>query len=377
MSAPARKDFFLCYFETTRACNLHCRYCMSRLPHPGEGKELSTDEAKTLVLDQIAQVSSNAAVAFSGGEHLLRPDAYELLGHAASLNLWSFINTNGKVLVETDAVKKALKATDGKLIFVLPFNSVDSEINRSTRDDANTTVMKAAEICRKEGAEYFFILTISRDNLSTLAKTMDFLKLNRVPVLRAPFVPRGAGSNFPDLFCGPKEMKETVHPALTSNHLAYISFTPFFVSPETISAVWKQNGVKISGLGCQAGRAFAAVGAEGNVVPCVQLLDSACVRGNVRDKELSEIIRNDGVFEDLRRREKLSGKCGRCHYRESCGGCRALAFYHNGDIMAEDPSCFFEPANAQARCDLEGMQTAKLGEFLEYLKYNKPWNSLF
>ena len=109
----------------------------------------------------------------------------------------------------------------------------------------------------------------------------------------------------------------------------------------------------------------------------MQLLDSGAVCGNVREKGLSEIIRENGTFKALRSREKLTGKCGRCHYRESCGGCRALAYYHNGDILAEDPSCFFEPANAQTRCDLEGMQTAKLGEFLEYLKFNKPWNSLF
>ena len=377
MSPPARDDFFLCYFETTRTCNLHCRYCMARLQGPNGGKELSTDEARTLVIDEIARVSSNAAVAFSGGEHLLRPDAFDLLEHSAGRGLWSFVNTNGKVLVETDSIKKALKATSGKLVFVLPLNSTDSAINRSTRDDDPSTVMRAAEKCRAEGAEYFFILTISRANLPTLDKTMKFLKMNRVAVLRSPFVPRGAGRDYAEYFCGPEEMRTVVHPALTSNPLAYISFTPFFASPEAISGAWKKYGVKISGLGCQAGRAFAAVGAEGGVVPCVQMLDSACTRGNVRERRISEIIREDGVFKALRAREALKGKCGRCRYRDTCGGCRALAFYRNGDILAEDPSCFFEPADPGTRSELEEIQTAKLGEFLEYLKFNKPWNSLF
>ena len=377
MTPPARDDFFLCYFETTRACNLQCRYCMSRLPGPNDGKELSTREAQTLVLDEIAQVSSNAAVAFSGGEHLLRPDAFDLLEYAAGRGLSSFVNTNGRLLLETDSIKKALKATQGRLVFVLPLNSTDPAINRSTRNDDPSTVMKAAEKCRTEGAEYFFILTISRENLPTLAQTMNFLRMNRVAVLRSPFVPRGAGMDFAEYFCGPAEMRDVIHPALTSNPLAYISFTPFFASPEAISAVWQKYNVKISGLGCQAGRAFAAVGAEGGVVPCVQLLDSACTRGNVRERSLSEIIREDGLFQSLRTRNSLAGKCGRCRYRDTCGGCRALAFYRNGDVLAEDPSCFFEPANAETRSELEETQTAKLGEFLEYLKYNKPWNSLF
>ena len=112
--------FFLCYFETTRRCNLACPYCMSRPLDGPQGRELDTGECKSLVLDEIAKISSNAAVSFSGGEHLLRPDAYELLAHAASLGIWSFINTNGLLLAETDAVSRALEATGGKLVFVLP-----------------------------------------------------------------------------------------------------------------------------------------------------------------------------------------------------------------------------------------------------------------
>ena len=376
--ACGRKDtFFLCYFETTRACNLTCKYCMSRSARPPERKDLDTDEAKSLVLDELAKVSSNVAVAFSGGEHLLRSDAYELLAHAASLGMWSFVNTNGRLLVETDAVRRSLEATGGKLVFVLPVNSIDAEVNRSSRDDDISTVMRSAEICQKEGAEYFHILTISKENLGTLEKTTRFLKMTRVPMLRAPFVPRGEGEGFRHLMFDREDMRRTIHPSLTANPLSYISFTPFFASPEAMAEVWREHVVRIEGVGCQAGRSFAAVGAEGHVVPCVQLLDSGCMDANVRDKALSEIIREHPVFGELRSRTGLEGKCGRCRYRDTCGGCRALAYYANGDILAEDPTCFFEPEAPEDRSDLEGVQTAQLGKFLEYLKYNRPWNELF
>lgn len=374
---PARSPFFLCYFETTRNCNLNCRYCMSRTPLPPEAKALDTREAKELVLDELVKVSPNTAVAFSGGEHLLRPDAYDLLGYAAQKGLWSFVNTNGKLLVESDSVRRALRATGGRLVFVLPINSVDPRVNRSTRNDDPQTVMQAAEICRKEGAEYFFILTVSRDNLATLEQTLRLLKLNRVPVLRAPFVPRGAGRNFTSLMFDCNDMKLVIHPALTANPLAYISFTPFFASPEAMAETWSRYGVAISGLGCQAGRSFAAVGAEGGVVPCVQLLDSGCVCGNVREKPLSEIIASSPVFESLRSRSQLKGRCGRCRYRQTCGGCRALAYYTSDDIQAEDPTCFFDPENESTRSEFEEAQTANLAKFVEYIKYNRPWNELF
>jgi len=350
---------------------------MSRPPVPPSAPELDTDEAKFLVLDELAKVSSNMAVAFSGGEHLLRPDAFDLLKYAADLGMWSFVNTNGKVLVETTAVEKALNATGGRIIFVLPINSVDTDLNKSSRNDDITTVMKAADICREKGAEYFFLLTISKENLSTLEKTIKFLKMNRVPMLRAPFVPRGAGCGFSELLFDSDDMRKFIHPALSANPLSYISFTPFFASPDKMAAAWAEYDVKIEGVGCQAGRSFAAVGAEGGVVPCVQLLDSGCVRGNVREKPLSEIILNDEMFTALRSREKLQGRCGRCRYMHTCGGCRALAYYHTGDIFAEDPTCFFEPVDTDTRSEFEEEQTAQLAGFINYLKYNKPWNGLF
>jgi len=370
-------SFFLCYFETTRDCNLHCPYCMARPLDGVRGRPLDTDECKRLVLDEIREVSSNAAVSFSGGEHLLRPDAYELLAHAASLGLWSFINTNGLLLVETDAVRRALEATGGRVVFVLPLNSIDPALNRQSRDDGVATVLRAAETCQALGAEHFFILTVSRQNLPTLRQTVSHLKMTRVPMLRAPFVPRGAGARIRELMVDREAMEREIHPALSANPLAYISFTPFFASPERMSELWRHYGVRIPGLGCQAGSAFAAVGAEGGVVPCVQLLDSGAVRGNVRETPLSQIVRHDPVFAALRSREALGGKCGRCRYRDTCGGCRALAYYETGDILAEDPTCFFDPADPDERSELEEFQTAQLEKFIDYIKCVEPWNVLF
>jgi hypothetical protein len=40
----------------------------------------------------------------------------------------------------------------------------------------------------------------------------------------------------------------------------------------------------------------------------------------------------------------LGGKCGVCEYRQVCGGCRARAFALEGDILAADPSCAYEPS---------------------------------
>ena len=44
----------------------------------------------------------------------------------------------------------------------------------------------------------------------------------------------------------------------------------------------------------------------------------------------------------------LGGKCGRCEYRKLCGGCRARALALEGDHLAADPSCVYEPSGEVA-----------------------------
>jgi radical SAM protein with 4Fe4S-binding SPASM domain len=85
-----------------------------------------------------------------------------------------------------------------------------------------------------------------------------------------------------------------------------------------------------------------ALSAEGDVSPCAILLDDVGC-GNVRDMTFPEIVGRSPVFQQLLDRTQLQGKCGRCRYKFTCGGCRAMAYYEHGDVMAEDPTCFFEP----------------------------------
>ncbi len=376
MNDRAETAFFLCYVETTRKCNLACPYCMARLSGPAPGPEMTTDEIKHRVLDELALARPGAAVAFSGGEMLLREDSLDLVRHAGEKGLAVFLNTNGLALTD-DLLPRLRDAAEGRFVVVLPFNSVEEDVHLWTRNDSSATVRDAAERCAKEGVDHFFLVTISARSAPSIGETMNYLKRRQVPVLRAPFVPRGAGAGHRDLLLTRDMMEEFVHPALTANELDYISFTPFFASPEKLAEVWRQRGVRIEGVGCQAGRSFAAVSTEGEITPCVQLLDSGVSCGNVRDARLSEVLETHPVFTGLRSREKLGGKCGRCRYRMSCGGCRALAHYVNGDLFAEDPTCFFEPEDESTRSPLEERQTAQTAKFLEFLKYNEPWNTLF
>jgi AdoMet-dependent heme synthase len=378
-AADHRRKFFMCYFESTRKCNLSCRYCMTKNPRkPPEGHttELSTDEIKRLIVDEVKKHCDNGAIAFSGGEHLLRPDAFEILEYTAKAGLWSFINTNGSLLTR-DLVKRAKLVTGGKVIFVFSLNSILPKIQKWGRDDGLWTVIKAAHLCLRAGVDFFFITTVSKNNLKSLGLTVKFLKLAGIPMLRSPFVARGMGGGHRDLSLTPGDMKNIIHPILRSHALSYVSYTPFFAGPEFLKAKQRELGIELESLGCQAARGFVGVSAEGGVAPCVHLLDAGLECGNVRDLPLSELLRSNPVIKAVRSREGLKGKCGRCRYKQTCGGCRALAYYRTGDHMAEDPTCFFEPADETTRSEHEEAQNRNTTRFLKFIKTRNPWKSFF
>jgi hypothetical protein len=66
------------------------------------------------------------------------------------------------------------------------------------------------------------------------------------------------------------------------------------------------------------------------------------VAGDLLKQSFQEIWETSPVFTDLRSGE-LGGRCGKCEYREVCGGCRARAYADSGDFMGPDDSCAYEP----------------------------------
>jgi AdoMet-dependent heme synthase len=88
------------------------------------------------------------------------------------------------------------------------------------------------------------------------------------------------------------------------------------------------------------GNGFVFIDHLGNICPSGFL---PAQRGNIRSTDLAEVYRADEMFVRLRDASALLGKCGRCRFREICGGSRSRAFATTGAVMASDPLCTFEP----------------------------------
>jgi radical SAM protein with 4Fe4S-binding SPASM domain len=92
--------------------------------------------------------------------------------------------------------------------------------------------------------------------------------------------------------------------------------------------------------GCLAGTGVCFLSFDGEVFPCGYL---PAIAGDVKKQPFSEIWNNSKVFADLRDTSKLEGKCGCCEFRNVCMGCRARAYAVDGNYMASEPFCVYQP----------------------------------
>ncbi len=371
-----KPSFFLCYFETTRQCDQGCPNCMTKRTEPPIKTELSTEEAERLVLDELRILCPNGAVSFSGGEILQRPDHLELITHNARNGLYTFVNTSGQGL-DSAKLKQLNRAAGNRLTMGFSLDSVQEDVQEKCRSGNLETLERLFKICDENRVPFFVLVTVSKQNLGSLRRTMDWLYEKKIAVIRSPFVPRGAAAKARHLCCDRDDMESTVFPSLRDNPLCYVSYTPFFAAPDAMNLTLGGRELTLGNLGCQAGRTFIGINAEGDVAPCVHLLDSPVTCGNVRERPLSRIFHESGIMRALRHERPAKGKCARCRYGDSCRGCRSLAYYHTGDYLAEDPSCFFEPQDVGTRSPHEELQTANTRVFLNHLVRNRPWSGIF
>ncbi len=91
--------------------------------------------------------------------------------------------------------------------------------------------------------------------------------------------------------------------------------------------------------------------------------------GNVRDKPLDRLVAESPLFAEMLDRSKLKGKCANCRYQYTCGGCRAMAYFHTGDYMNEDPTCFFDPIDKSTVSEHEEETNRMFKKYLMIARY--------
>ena len=377
---------FLVLFETTRACDLACRHCRAEAQSERHRDELSTDEVVAVLDDLAAGGPPRPIVVLTGGDPFKRADLRTLVAHGSSLGLAMAVSPSGTPLATPENLAGLSGAGAGSVSFSIDGASADTHdafrrvpgsfalttsacraaVELGMRLQVNTTITattvhelpELARLVRDLGASLwsvFFLVTTGRgrdlggldadeteDVLHLLAELADSmpLKTTEAPQFRRILHQRATGAP-----TGPRgPLYHQLHPRLAE------SVEPGAGSPTgshtrtgspTGARVGSRPGPRRPPLAVGDGRGVVFVSHIGEVSPSGFL---PLVAGSVREQPLTEIYRTAPLLRSLRDRSQLLGRCGRCEFRDVCGGSRAQAYAATGNPLAEDPTCPYEPA---------------------------------
>lgn len=336
---------YLVALNLTRRCNLRCAHCYldAGTRRDGDAAELSTDEVKAL-LDDIAGLSEETMVVFTGGEPLARRDLCKLIAHAAGLGLMPVLGTNGTLL--DDARVRALREA-GLQGAGISVDSLDPVYHDTFRGLPGSweKAMRGIDACRRAGLMFQIHFSVTDDNAHELYEMIAFAKAAGAFVLNVFFlVCTGRGESVTNISreTYDRVLREVVAAAHAEKEiLVRAKCAPHFKRMAIeLDPAWPITAAhSYEAGGCLAGTRYCRVTPDGGVTACPFIEEEV---GNLRKSTFAEIWVGAPQFARLRH-PKLEGRCGACEYSKVCGGCRARPLARDGNLMAEDFLCDYDP----------------------------------
>lgn len=323
-------------WNTTKRCNLFCKHCFRESgPDSAIESELNTQEGKKL-LDQIKSAGFKLLI-LSGGEPLLRPDIFELASYADKIGVRPVVGTNGtRLTIETADRLKASGVTGVSI----SLDSSSPGFHNQFRNSPNAweKAVEGINNSLEAGLRVQVNITITESNFDQFEKTVDFVTGLGVQALYPFFlVPTGRGKNIEEESLKQERYFNVIKAVLEKQKTVPIEIKPT-CAPQFMPMA-RDMGLNMRYTrGCIAGISYCCILPDGDVNICPYLPVKV---GNVREKPFDEIWKESEIFNTLRDFSKYEGRCGGCPEINTCGGCRARAYYYNdGNFMAEEPWCY-------------------------------------
>lgn len=89
--------------------------------------------------------------------------------------------------------------------------------------------------------------------------------------------------------------------------------------------------------GYATGLFYCGLDCDGNVIPCAPA--GHINLGNILTEGLHNIWTKNTILNQIRNRNKVIGKCSKCHTKNLCGGCRLTAYGLTENWLESDLSC--------------------------------------
>jgi radical SAM protein with 4Fe4S-binding SPASM domain len=348
-------------WNLTYRCNLACEHCYldaGGKPQVGtenfaDRSELGTEECFR-VISEIASFAPECLTILTGGEPLLRRDILDIVRRAAERDLWVVVGTNGVRITDNVARRLADAGARGVSLSLDALDPGRHDLFRKVQGAWQNTV-EGAEILNRAGLPFIVQTTAGSHNRDELEAIADFAyeRLGAkvwnlyflVPTGRGQFVSDLTPAKYDDVLASLYRIQRKYDGRMLAN----AKCAPHYIKTVLANAGGaddpKVRTYSGGAGGCPAGTHYMGIRPNGDVTPCPYLPEFA---GSLRNAPLADLWTSSALFNDIRRRTSLGGRCGTCELNGHCGGCRARAYGVSGDLMAEDPLCTHIPGTFAA-----------------------------
>lgn len=344
------------YWETTIACDLACTHCRADAIAHRDPRELVGDEARAFLRD-VKRMGS--MLILTGGDPMKRPDLFDLIAYAREIRLPVSITPSTTPTMTREAVAQFKEL--GVAAMGVSLDGPSATIHDAFRGVQGTFEhsMRTLDLAREHRIPVQINTTVTTTTMAHLPALHELLRTRAVPPVRRwslfLLVPTGRGVSLgvptadqvEELFRWVYEVARRA-----PFHVGTVEaphYRRYWIQrrlAEGMSEDELVHAAKRMGLGVRDGNGVIFVSHRGDVYPAGFL--PYPLLGNVRERPLSIIYRTSPELQRLRDMDALRGKCGACEFRWACGGSRARAYAMEGDPLASDPFCAYEPSVALA-----------------------------
>ena len=317
-------------WELTYACNLACVHCLSSSGRRDPG-ELTPAEARGVV-DDLATMQV-FYVNVGGGEPMLRPDFFDLVGYAVDRGVGVKFSTNGTRI--TPARARQLAAMD-YLDVQVSIDGATAATNDAVRGEGSfAAARRAMDNLAAAGFGAFKVsVVVTRHNVAELDALAALAESYGAQLRLTRLRPSGRGV----------DVWDQLHPTAAQQRALYtwLSERPGILTGDSffhLSAL----GEPLEGLNlCGAGRVVCLIDPVGDVYACPFVIDRQFLAGNVRaEGGFPAVWRSSALFESLREPQS-AGACASCGSFDACrGGCMAAKFFTGLPLDGPDPECVY------------------------------------
>lgn len=320
----------------------------SRMPSrlPRDRKEFSTAEAFHLIEDMAAM--RVPLLVLTGGDPLLRADLYPIVEFASKRSVRTSLTLLPTPLLDAEAMAELKERGLMRVAFWLQAPTAAADDACWPVAGCHKRTLEIIGACHEVGLPVQINTIMARRSFHDIDAMVELLTRLDVALWNVIFFVPADRDNTAEMLTA-EEHEQVFAKLYAASQLTHfqiktteaLHYHRYLLQQRAKESRGRLADVITTGpKGVYDGKGFVFISHTGEVYPSRYLPLSA---GNVTTESLADVYSDAPLFALLRDSAKLGGKCGRCQVRKVCGGSRARAYVMNGDLLAQEPCCVYEP----------------------------------